>query len=72
MKDEDGLKKNLSKFRSEWKLLSIGMVPHWQRMRRPDLHGYVNLWVEACRISPYLVGHFLAVGVPVLGVLWVI
>lgn len=65
-KDEDGWRKNLAKFRSEWKLLRIGMSPQWTRLRQsPDAHSYVNLYVEAFRLSPYLWGHLAAVAVPV-------
>ena len=58
-KDLDGAEKNLDKFKKEWAKLVVEMEPHWKRFLQNPLnpHSYVNLFVEAARISPYLIGH---------------
>ena len=39
-----------------------------QNRAREDLsHAYVNVYVEGVRASAYLVGHVLAIGIPVYG-----
>jgi len=67
---QDGLARNITKLRvkaSEW---AKGMRPHIDRsIKHPDVHAYVNLWVEACRVGDgYFFGHVLAVLFP----LWII
>lgn len=67
-KGKEGLARNIAKFRMEAKHLRRFMGPHWSRwIRRPwDVHAYVNLWVESCRLVPYLMGHIYCVLVPAL------
>lgn len=63
---KDGLERNATKLRDELDDARLILLPHWQRfIRKPDSHGYVNLWVEAARASPYLIGHIDAVAYPI-------
>ena len=63
--NRDGLSRNLHKLRDEIGDTRLILLPHWQRFRnKPDSHGYVNLWVEASRASPYLIGHIDAIAYP--------
>lgn len=65
--DDDGWRRNVKKLGSEWRASKIGMQPHWRRFwSEPDVHAYVNLFVESRRISPYLWGHVDAVLYPVV------
>lgn len=67
MSDKDGLEKNLDKLSKEWARLKLEMRPHVDRLKRDkDSHAYTNLFVEAMRISPYLLGHFDAIVYPLL------
>lgn len=73
MKDLDGIEKNIDKFKKEYAKLKSGMREHWERLKKDkDSHAYVNIFVEAMRISPYLIGHIDAVMYPVLliGLIW--
>lgn len=62
-RDKDGIEKNLDKLWKETIKVHHGMKPHWVRFfKRPwDTHTYVNLFVEARRLSPYLLGHIDAI-----------
>lgn len=66
--DLDGAEKNWHKFKKEYAKLNTEMKPHWARFFKSpfDGHSFVNLFVEARRISPYLTGHIDAVLYPVL------
>jgi hypothetical protein len=68
MSDLDGIEKNIDKFKKEWAKLKTEMKPHWGRFFKSpiDGHSYVNLFVEARRCSPYLIGHIDAVLYPLL------
>lgn len=67
MSDLDGIEKNLDKLKKEYAKLRDGMKPHWQRFKsEKDTHSYVNLFVEAMRLSPYLIGHIDAIAWPVM------
>lgn len=73
-RDLDGVEKNIAKFKSEWIKTREHLGPEWQRfLKRPwDTHTYVNLLVEARRVSPYLSGHIDAVLYPVLIILAIV
>lgn len=62
-RDLDGIEKNIDKLKKEWVKTREHLKPEWQRfLKRPwDTHTYVNLFVEARRVSPYLTGHVDAV-----------
>lgn len=67
-KDRDGLEKNIHKFGEEWRKVQGALKPNCIRFfKRPlDTHTYVNLFVEARRASPYLLGHIDAILYPIL------
>lgn len=59
--------RNFVKLGDEGILLMEGMKEHYARAREDkDSHGYVNLFVEARRISPYFIGHVDAVLYPIM------
>lgn len=64
----DKAKTNIRKMKVELQKLSVEMPVHIDRwVERPwDAHAFVNLFVEARRISPYLTGHVDAVLYPLL------
>ena len=66
--DKDGLEKNVEKYKEEWAKVSQEMKPHWKRFFKSplDTHSYVNLFVEARRVSPYLTGHIDAILYPIM------
>jgi hypothetical protein len=66
--NKNGLAKNLEKLQIEWEDMRVLMRPHIARWKKApwNMHSYVNLFVEARRISPYLVGHVDAVLYPIL------
>ena len=68
MKNLDGWRRNLDKFKKEWTRLTIYLEPEWERFKESpfDGHTYVNLFVESRREAPYLIGHIDAVLYPVL------
>lgn len=70
-RDLDGIEKNIDKLSKEWARTRENLKPEWQRfLNRPwDTHTYVNLFVEARRVSPYFSGHVDAVVYPVLIIL---
>jgi hypothetical protein len=70
-RDLDGVEKNIDKLSKEWARTREYLKPEWQRfLKTPwDGHSYVNLFVEARRVSPYLSGHVDAIMYPVLIIL---
>ena len=60
--------KNIEKFQEEWLILRIGMRPHWKRYKENifNTHSFVNLFVEARRLSPYITGHVDCILYPTL------
>lgn len=67
-RDLDGIEKNLDKLRKEWIKTRDALLPEWRRfLKNPfDGHTYVNLFVEARRVSPYFSGHVDAMLYPLL------
>lgn len=73
LSDKDGIERNITKLRDEWRKVRDGMGPHWRRFwrsfyREPKdiVHAYTNLFVEARRLSPYLLGHIDCILYPLL------
>ena len=66
-RNKDGLERDVLKLGAEGKKLYKEMKPHWRRFLRSFLkpsdlgHAFVNLFVEANRISPYFTGHLDAI-----------
>ena len=67
MKQKDGWAKNMQKFKFEYrqlKYMADGKPKDW--LKAPwNSHHYVDMFVEAERASPYLMGHIWAVYFPV-------
>ena len=66
-KNLDGWRKNYSKFLVDYRKLQQvpdGAPKDW--LKKPwDLHAYVDMFVEADRVAPYLMGHIWAVVFPI-------
>ena len=67
---ENGVKRNLIKFKYEWIWLTINLKDDWKRFKNSlkpwnwmDFsHALVNLFTESMRCSPYLIAHIVAIG----------
>jgi hypothetical protein len=54
----DGGRRNIAKFKLEWKHLQIEMKPHYKEFREhPGPHKFINLMTESRRCVPYLMAH---------------
>lgn len=73
-RDLDGIEKNIDKMKKEWSKVKEVLVPEWKRfLKSPfDTHSYVNLFVEARRVSPYFTGHVDAMFYPCIIVIAVV
>lgn len=63
---KDGIARDLAKLKSEfqtkWKpCMAVALDEFWGAFPNPIkmFHKFTNLWVEACRSSPYFMGHIL-------------
>lgn len=59
----------MTKYREEWDKLYAHMKKTIEKdLQQPKrvLHNYVDLFVESARASPYLMGHFYAIIIPLL------
>jgi hypothetical protein len=65
-KGKDGLERNITKMRHEYKLFQINMRIYWKEFcAHPNGHNFTDLFVESARHHAYFVGHIYAFLIPV-------
>lgn len=59
-KGKNGLSRNFYKLKEEFRKVKVAVEVTWG-----GHDPYTNAWVEACRASPYFMGHVLAIAFPI-------